>query len=363
MKIKSLLTICLILVGGIAIQAQDKGLDMQERELEIFEGNDGKYGVKDKKSIIIPAVYDKVYKPRNGYIVVILDKKFGAYNLKGKQVLPLEYDYLHPFVKPNEFFTTKNGKSEYITIDTEENNVANNNTNSIQTQQPTPTQELKPFLDFFKWGYKDKATGKVVIDAKYTFAREFSEGLAVVSLSGKSSFIDKTGKEIIPFKYGYINDFKDGVAVVKLGEYYGCINKSGKEIIPPVKYHFLFDFSDGVALFLLNNKYGLIDNSGKEIVKPTYDLVLVSDFSADLVPVNIGGVWVEDEYDGYPDGGKWGFINKTGKVVIPLEYDFVFAEFEHEGSKLVEKYFKNEKVKVLKNGREFYIDKTGKEVK
>src|SRR5690606_36303064 len=131
-------TICLILVGGIAIQAQDKGLGMQERELEIFQGNDGEYGVKDKKSIIIPAVYDKVYKPRNGYIVVILDKKFGAYNLKGKQVLPLEYDYLHPFVKPNEFFTSKNGKREYIIIETEETNVANNNTHSIQTLQPTP---------------------------------------------------------------------------------------------------------------------------------------------------------------------------------------------------------------------------------
>jgi hypothetical protein len=49
-------------------------------------------------------------------------------------------------------------------------------------------------------------------------------------------------------------------------------------------------------------------------------------------------------------GNKWGFVDKTGKEIIPLIYD--------EAS-----FFDNEKSKVKIGDREFYIDKTGKEVK
>jgi hypothetical protein len=45
--------------------------------------------------------------------------------------------------------------------------------------------------------------------------------------------------------------------------------------------------------------------------------------------------------------GKWGFIDKTGRVVIPLIYDYV--EPFHEGL-----------CRFLKDGKYGFIDKTGR---
>jgi len=47
---------------------------------------------------------------------------------------------------------------------------------------------------------------------------------------------------------------------------------------------------------------------------------------------------------------KWGYIDKTGKQVIQLKYDYA-------------EDFKNGKAKVKLDGEEFYIDKKGKKVK
>ena len=79
-----------------------------------------------------------------------------------------------------------------------------------------------------------------------------------------------------------------------------------------------------------DGKYGFIDESGKEVVPFEYDLA--ADFSGGLALVK--------------RNGKWGRIDKTGNVVVPLEYDSV-GPFS-EGLAAVEQ---NEKCG--------FIDKTG----
>ncbi len=49
-------------------------------------------------------------------------------------------------------------------------------------------------------------------------------------------------------------------------------------------------------------------------------------------------------------GYKWGFINNTGQIIIPVIYT------------LHNEDFKNGKIKVSLNERTFYIDKKGNEV-
>ncbi len=48
-------------------------------------------------------------------------------------------------------------------------------------------------------------------------------------------------------------------------------------------------------------------------------------------------------------GDKWGFIDRTGKEVIPLQYDYAL-------------YFENGKASVTLNGKDIYIDANGNEV-
>ena len=79
---------------------------------------------------------------------------------------------------------------------------------------------------------------------------------------------------------------------------------------------------------------GYINADGKEIVVPRYDL------TTDFFGVDLGKVMVED---------KWGFVDKTGKEVVPLVYDEA-------------QFFRGDFTQAKKNGKWGFIDKTGQEI-
>jgi len=94
--------------------------------------------------------------------------------------------------------------------------------------------------------------------------------------------------------------FTEGLAVVEKGGRYGLMDKTGYMVAPPLKYTSIFGFSEGLS-----------------------------------------GVQKGD--------GQWGFIDKTGELVIPFGYYWP-------------PYFKDGLVRTERNGKDVYIDKTGKVV-
>ncbi|MDR1706316.1 MAG: WG repeat-containing protein, partial [Clostridiales bacterium] len=92
-------------------------------------------------------------------------------------------------------------------------------------------------------------------------------------------------------------------------------------------------FREGLAPVIKDDKWGFIDKTGKVVVPLEYDQVY--SFSEGLAPV------IKD--------GKYGFIDKTGKVVVPLEYDDVYNISEGLAT-------------VMKDDKWGFIDKTGKVV-
>lgn len=131
------------------------------------------------------------------------------------------------------------------------------------------------------YGYMD-ITGKIIIPAKYQYAGEFSNGLAVVTINDTSyAIIDKKGK-LIKVSDHYINSgdlSQDFIPYsVKIGDYdylYGYQTTAGK-IVTPAKYSYIDGFKDGIAIVAeskdeeYNEKYGLIDKTGKYIIQPQY---------------------------------------------------------------------------------------------
>ena len=100
------------------------------------------------------------------------------------------------------------------------------------------------------------------------------------------------------------------------------------------KYAWKGKYYEGLAMVRLDKKYGFIDKTGKEVIPIKYDNAW--NFSEGLASVKLNG--------------KWGFINKIGEEVIPLKYDKV--ENFSEGF-----------AKVKLNGKVFYINKRGECVK
>ncbi len=227
-------------------------------------------------------------------------------------------------------------------------------------------------------GYINKK-GNLVIKMMYSGARDFSEGLALVTNGGKNYYINKKGKTVIMpsnniitcgdfseglasvtfknGKHGYINkkgktaiklsgslehygSFSNGLAQVREpdGEYsykFGYINKKGKLVIPAI-YKSAEAFQEGLACVEdENNKYGFIDKKGNQVVEPQYDGA--RSFSEGLAAV------CKDE--------KWGFIDKTGKEVIELKYNTNYGTRFSEG------------VATVRDGDDvLLIDQTGKSV-
>ncbi|HWG18935.1 MAG TPA: WG repeat-containing protein [Terracidiphilus sp.] len=192
-------------------------------------------------------------------------------------------------------------------------------------------------------GFIDK-TGKLVIPGRFTYAYPFSDGLAAVteSESGDTGwgFIDKSGNWMIPPRFGWASSFRFGLAAVNRKQDCGYIDKTGAQVLRlplPVGQEDCAsawgDFTDGLSRWLFGAKYGFIDRTGKTVIPPQFDLTF--GFSEGLAAVQVGG--------------KWGFVDTTGKTVIPPQ-DFSDVKPFHNGLSRV----------VVKNAGVGYIDRTGK---
>jgi len=122
-------------------------------------------------------------------------------------------------------------------------------------------------------------------------------------------------------------------------------------IEPILEFDEVGPFHDGVATARIGDKWGVIDKTGKVIVPIEYGWIY--NFSEGLALANKDGKFVSDTMEGTGVvGGTWGFIDKTGNAVIPFGNDFEYGSSS----------FYNGMAAVKKGDKWGYIDKTGKVV-
>jgi hypothetical protein len=136
-----------------------------------------------------------------------------------------------------------------------------------------------------------------------------------------------------------IGSYCEGLTNVSRKGKHGFINRIGKEVIT-LQYDDAHNFYEGLAHIAKNNKHGFIDKIGKEVILPKYDDA--HDFLEGLAAVNKGNLW--------------GFIDKTGKEVIAIQYSYnEYINYNFD--------FSQGLAHVIKNGKDFYINKKGECVK
>jgi len=196
-----------------------------------------------------------------------------------------------------------------------------------------------------KYGYLNKG-GNFVIQPQFEDAQKFSENLAAVDIGNKCGFIDNKGKLVIEPKYDaqyevksyfrlpnnepdenpaiHFSIFSEGLAPVAVGDpsgLFGYIDKTGKFVIQP-KFIAAHSFSQGLAAVRMGKKWGYINKLGNVVINPQFQAA--GDFSENLAPVRIPGdvhfIHPFTHTEAYTDG-SWGFIDKTGKVIIAPKFD------------------------------------------
>ena len=202
-----------------------------------------------------------------------------------------------------------------------------------------------------KYGFID-TKGKVVIEPKYEWASSFSDGLAIVSVEGLYGAIDTQGKTVIPFEYQALADFHDGFAAAArppkdpedYESKYGLINKQN-EVVIPFMYESMGNLSESLIAVKKDGKWGYVDTKNKAIIPITLKYETVNDFSDGLAAVF--------NYEENSDNLKYGYIDKTGKLVIPMQ----FIKAYWDDSEGIIDFNNGIAVVNDKEGRTFCIDK------
>lgn len=202
-------------------------------------------------------------------------------------------------------------------------------------------------------------SGNYINSYSYDFGTDFSEGLAVAYRSGKYRFINTDGKEIYSTSRNVLTSLNDGLMIFEQNGKYGYMDKTGNVIIKP-QFQLARSFYKGYAIVeLTNGNLAIIDKKGNNKTKGfrlgqymnyhSYDQPVVSEGMFALLgdggyvfadinnPTNIKiyKKKVGQDIHGFDDvgifmeglapvkvDGKWGYINKSGKMVIQPTYNF-----------------------------------------
>ncbi|WP_230656830.1 WG repeat-containing protein [Psychrobacter sp. I-STPA10] len=128
-----------------------------------------------------------------------------------------------------------------------------------------------------------------------------------------------------------------------LGGECAYFDTSGNQVIKPLNFDSVYNFTDnGLAAVSKDGQWGFIDKSGKLVIPFQYDYVGPMEYSVTKKGFSEGLAAV------YKDG-QWGFIDKSGKLVIPYQFKYAYS-------------FQNGVASVSKDDKWGVIDKTGRTV-
>jgi hypothetical protein len=286
---------------------------------------DGKWGYigPDGKEVIKPQ-YEDAGNFSDGLARVKVDGKWGFIGPDGKAVIHPQYDWVGDFkdgvarVKHGTLFSSywgyidKSGKLVAGTLGKQTDKGAYREGGAA----PAPRQRLDAAEDFShglaaakvngKWGFIDPS-GNWTIKPTFENAGKFSrQGLANVEADGKWGYIDKSGNWVIKPQFKRAYPFSEGLAVVEVGGWfsgkYGYVDRTGKLVVP-ARYEEAGDFSDGLARVKADGKWGYIDKTGNFAISPQFSEAW--NFQNGVARVKSGGTF----------GGKWVYIDKSGKII------------------------------------------------
>ena len=325
------------------------------------------------------------------------DNKYGLIDLNGKEILPIEYDEISLLKGiENSIIIKKDGKVGLVNDNG--SIIINPNYKQIKNLGSTYKEGYITVNQNGKYGVVS-TTKKQILDNKYEeIEQTYLKDYFLIKDNGKQKLIDSKGNVLIEEGFDEIKSAtSNGVIFVK-DKFYGEMDKTGQVTIE-AKYQDLKEAKKGVYIAKQNDKYGVIDGIQNENVPFEYigmtfneklNLFLAenSNYSTSIIDekfhVKIAGILSEinidkeyirmrihDEYKYYnfncdektseeilkdnkiflsKKGGKYGYVDKKGNVVVDYIYDDAIEQNEYGYAA------------VKKNGLWGSIDENGKKI-
>lgn len=315
-------------------------LEYEDEANYLIVMSNGKKGVlRNGKKLIDLDYQDVIYSRLSKIFIVNKNGKYGFFSKNGREILEPKYESYQ--IAGEYISVTEDGKNVLYDI----------NGNYIDQKNYSSIVEVENSSYFIAIDGQD---GTYSIISKDTNIKNnyknisylFNNLFAFTNQDGKSGIIDATKGEIVEAKYELIlkvdgvNAIEardtNGVATIYSSDMKEVCTMSGA-IVENVNKEFAVVYNQTERIYLDKNgnvventqvysdlpmysinkdgKWGFCDKSGKIIIEPTYDMVTEID---------------EYGFAGINKDGKWGIVDNTGKIISEPKYQidsYYFPKF------------------------------------
>jgi hypothetical protein len=303
------------------------------------------WGFIDKSGkLVIKPDFEKVRSFSEGLAAVRVNGKWGFIDKNGKLVIKPQFSYVQSF---NDGVCFVSMKTDIVWLGTNisKSGLIDKSGNYIIKPIFRSCNEFKDGRAYVEQyddsgGYIDTRGKWIIHVAEPSFKTDFSEGLVVIFGENKDLVMDKNGDVIFTgAKDTFAEGYRDGLLRVKSGGKCFFVDHNGQQVIKlgdNISANYWWSEGLNIAFDSKNKKYlGYFNKNG--------DIVIKTNFA-----------WISDFHDGYAlvsdSNKKFGFIDKTGKLVIDASK---FAKVSR---------FNNGFAMVTNNNKYGFINKSGKSI-
>lgn len=349
--------------------------------------NNKEWLLSDEKGKVISSAYDSLFSYSGGAFRVVKNGRYGYLNYLGREVIscayvaasdfknkraivtivdssflinPLNqyvssgYNFLQ-FVKDNVYLVQKEGLYGLINEDGKEIVACVYDTINLDGGQLIRLWKEKGCVFF------DLRTNRF-LDDRFTDAKAFVEGYAIVVKEQLQGVVNEVGELVIPINFIKITPLPANCFVLHTEEGKQVVNAKGKRI--GGEYKEVFASTSWPLIIQVKSGFGLLNLKGEEIVKPTYTAVIclnenyfalrkgkkvgvVSASGKEVLPVQYEEISnFSERFFNVKQKGKWGYVDDRNKVMIDFQFDAPAV-------------FDAGKATVIKDGKLVEIDKKG----
>ncbi|MBY0358304.1 MAG: WG repeat-containing protein [Candidatus Obscuribacterales bacterium] len=162
----------------------------------------------------------------------------------------------------------------------------------------------------------------VIKTIKHCQSNSMSEGLLYIQDDQQNGFMDSKGRLIINQKFLFPKNFSEGLAAVGVKDKtqikMGFINKTSKFVLQP-ELDGCHSFSEGLASVKKDNKWYFVTTNGQKAFEGEFD---------DASQFHEGLCWVRIKDQSF-------FIDKNGKTVFNIQPEFTDSDHRFSGGVLV----------------------------
>lgn len=174
--------------------------------------------------------------------------------------------------------------------------------------------------------------------------------ISLDTITGECGYVDTAGEYVIPTRKYPIcltDTFRTFAVVYKANRGFVGIDRQEEVLFQLMQHGREPDFPrEGVFRIVVKDKIGFANLDGEIVVPAVYDMVLPFNEGVAAYCENCGTD--RSGLSAQWSNGKWGFINKTGEVIIKAQFESVKGGFKGDKAKV---RLDNKWIEIDKNGQ------------